>query len=82
MALRTTDIAAAVHQAADGSSRVHADIGEVASVAEQTSASTEEVSASTQQTSAAVQQIAAAAQELSSRAEELEALVGRFTLSR
>ena len=58
-----------------------ADIGEVASVAEQTSASTEEVSASTQQTSAAVQQIAAAAQELSSRAEELEALVGRFTLS-
>lgn len=81
MALRTTDIAAAVHQAADGSSRVHADIGEVASVAEQTSASTEEVSASTQQTSAAVQQIAAAAQELSSRAEELEALVGRFTLS-
>ena len=81
MALRTTDIAAAVHQAADGSSRVQRDIGEVASVAEQTSASTEEVSASTQQTSAAVQQIAAAAQELSGRAEELERLVGRFTLS-
>jgi methyl-accepting chemotaxis protein len=82
MALRTTDIAAAVHQAAEGSSRVQSDMGEVASVAEQTSASTEEVSASTQQTSAAVQQIAAAAQELSSRAEELEALVGRFTLVR
>jgi methyl-accepting chemotaxis protein len=82
MVLRTTDIAAAVHQAADGSSRVQRDIGEVASVAEQTSASTEEVSASTQQTSAAVQQIAAAAQELSGRAEELERLVGRFTLSR
>jgi methyl-accepting chemotaxis protein len=81
MALRTTDIAAAVHQAAEGSSRVQNDMGEVASVAEQTSASTEEVSASTQQTSAAVQQIAAAAQELSSRAEELEGLVGRFTLS-
>jgi methyl-accepting chemotaxis protein len=81
MALRTTDIAAAVHQAAEGSSRVQSDMGEVASVAEQTSASTEEVSASTQQTSAAVQQIAAAAQELSSRAEELEALVGRFTFS-
>ena len=81
MALRTTDIAAAVHQAAEGSSRVQSDMGEVASVAEQTSASTEEVSASTQQTSAAVQQIAAAAQELSGRAEELEALVGRFTLS-
>jgi methyl-accepting chemotaxis protein len=82
MALRTTDIAAAVHQAAEGSSRVQSDMGEVASVAEQTSASTEEVSASTQQTSAAVQQIAAAAQELSGRAEELEALVGRFTLVR
>ena len=81
MALRTTDIAAAVHQAAEGSSRVQSDMGEVAAVAEQTSASTEEVSASTQQTSAAVQQIAAAAQELSGRAEELEALVGRFTLS-
>jgi methyl-accepting chemotaxis protein len=81
MALRTTDIAAAVHQAAEGSSRVQSDMGEVASVAEQTSASTEEVSASTQQTSAAVQQIAAAAQELSSRADELEGLVGRFTLS-
>ena len=81
MALRATDIAAAVHQAADGSSRVQTDIGEVASVAEQTSASTEEVSASTQQTSAAVQQIAAAALELAGRAEELEALVGRFTLS-
>jgi methyl-accepting chemotaxis protein len=81
MALRTTDIAAAVHQAAEGSSRVQSDMGEVASVAEQTSASTEEVSASTQQTSASVQQIAAAAQELSGRAAELEALVGRFTLS-
>jgi methyl-accepting chemotaxis protein len=81
MALRTTDIAAAVHQAAKGSTRVQSDMGEVASVAEQTSASTEEVSASTQQTSAAVQQIAAAAQELSGRAGELEALVGRFTLS-
>ena len=81
MALRATDIAAAVHQAADGSSRVQTDIGEVASVAEQTSASTEEVSASTQQTSAAAQQIAAAALELAGRSEELEALVGRFTLS-
>jgi hypothetical protein len=42
-----------VHQAAEGSSRVQSDMGEVASVAEQTSASTEEVSASTQQTGAA-----------------------------
>jgi methyl-accepting chemotaxis protein len=82
MALRTTGIAAAVHEAAEGSSRVQSDMGEVAAVAEQTSASTEEVSASTQQTSAAVQQIAAAAQELSGRAEELEQLVGRFTLAR
>jgi methyl-accepting chemotaxis protein len=81
MVARTADIVAAVGQAAEGSSRVQRDIGEVASVAQQTSASTEHVSATTQQTSAATQQIAAAAQELSARAGELELLVGRFTLT-
>ena len=81
MAERSNEIAAAVHQAAEGSSRVQRDIIEVAAVAEQTSASTEQVSATTQQTSAATQQIAAAAQELSGRASELEHLVGRFTLA-
>jgi methyl-accepting chemotaxis protein len=81
MVARTADIVAAVGQAADGSSRVQRDIGEVTDVAQSTSASSEQVSASTQQTSAATQQIAAAAQELSARADELEQLVGRFTLS-
>ncbi len=81
MATRAAGIVAAVGQAAEGSSRVQRDIGEVAAVAEQTSASTEEVSATTEQTSAATQQIAAAAQELAASADELERLVGRFTLS-
>jgi methyl-accepting chemotaxis protein len=81
MVARTADIVAAVGHAAEGSSQVQRDIGEVADVAQATSASSEQVSATTQQTSAATQQIAAAAQELSARADELERLVGRFTLS-
>ena len=81
MAERANEIAAAVRQAAEGSSRVRRDIVEVAAVAQQTSASTEQVSATTQQTSAATQQIAAAAQELAGRASELERMVGRFTLA-
>jgi methyl-accepting chemotaxis protein len=81
MVARTADIVAAVGQAAEGSSQVQRDIGEVATVAQQTSASSQQVSATTEQTSAATQQIAAAAQELSARADELEQLVGRFTLS-
>jgi methyl-accepting chemotaxis protein len=81
MAERANEIATAVRQAAEGSSRVQRDIVEVAAVAEQTSASTEQVSATTQQTSAATQQIAAAAQELAARASELERFVGRFTLA-
>jgi methyl-accepting chemotaxis protein len=81
MAARAAEIVAAVGQAAEGSARVQRDIGEVAAVAEETSASTEQVSATTQQTSAATQQISAAAQELSASAGELEQLVGRFTLS-
>jgi methyl-accepting chemotaxis protein len=81
MVARTADIVAAVGQAAEGSSRVQRDIGEVATVAQQTSASSEQVSATTEQTSASTQQIAAAAQELSARADELEQLVGRFTLA-
>ena len=56
-------------------------IGEVAAVAEQSSASAEQVSACTQQTSASTQEIAASAQELARTAESLQALVGRFTLT-
>jgi methyl-accepting chemotaxis protein len=81
MAARAAEIVVAVGQAAEGSARVQRDIGEVAAVAEETSASTEQVSATTQQTSAATQQISAAAQELSASAGELERMVGRFTLS-
>jgi methyl-accepting chemotaxis protein len=52
--------------------------GEVAMVAESSSASTEQVSASTEQTSASAQQIAASAQELAKTAEGLQTLVGQF----
>ncbi len=55
--------------------------GEVAAVAESSSASTEQVSASTEQTSASAQQIAASAQELAKTAEGLEALVGQFRIA-
>ena len=53
---------------------------EVASVAEQSSASTEEVSASTEQTSASAQEIAASAQDLANTAQELNRLVEQFKL--
>jgi methyl-accepting chemotaxis protein len=53
---------------------------DVASVAEQSSASAEQVSASTEQTSASTQQIAASAQDLARTAEELEHLVAQFRL--
>ena len=53
---------------------------DVASVAEQSSASAEQVSASTEQTSASTQQIAASAQDLARTAEELEHLVQQFRL--
>ena len=55
-------------------------IGEVAVVAEQSSATAEEVSANTEHTSAATQQIAASAGELSSSAEVLGDLVARFRI--
>jgi methyl-accepting chemotaxis protein len=72
------EILAIIERLADSSRRVSADIGDVASVAEEASASTEQVSAGTEQTSASAQEIAASAQELASTAEELERLVGRF----
>jgi methyl-accepting chemotaxis protein len=77
---RNEQIAAAVGRVAESSDSLGGNITDVASVAEQSSASTEQVSASTQQTSASAQQIAGTAQSLASTAEELDALVGRFTL--
>ena len=53
-------------------------VGEVATVAEQSSASTEQVSASTEETSASAEQIAASAHELAGNAEKLNELVGHF----
>jgi methyl-accepting chemotaxis protein len=81
MTARVGEIAAAIGDIADEADRMRQDIGEVASVAEASSASAEQVSASTQQTSASTQEIAASAQELAATAEQLEALVGRFRVT-
>jgi len=81
MNTRVTQIATAIQQIADASSRMQADMGDVASVAEQSSASAQQVSASTQQTSASAQEIATSAAELAGRASTLEELVGRFKLA-
>ena len=57
------------------------EIGELASVAEESSPSAEQVSAATEQTSASTEQIAASAQELAATAEELARLVGQFKVA-
>jgi methyl-accepting chemotaxis protein len=69
-----------VHAPNDGDPRKSVHVGEVAAVAEQSSAAAEEVSASTQQTSASSQEIAASAQQLTETAQRLDALVGAFRL--
>ena len=55
--------------------------GEIASVAEQSSASAQQVSAATQQTSATAQELAGSAQDLNRTAANLERIVAQFTLS-
>jgi methyl-accepting chemotaxis protein len=55
--------------------------GEIASVAEQSSASAEQVSAAAQQTSATTQELAESAQDLSRTAANLERVVAQFTLT-
>jgi methyl-accepting chemotaxis protein len=77
---RIAAIAGAAREISAETSKMQDEIAEVASVAEQSSASTEEVSASTEQTSASTQEIAASAQELASTAEGLEQLVARFKI--
>jgi methyl-accepting chemotaxis protein len=74
------EIATAAGQIADETNRMQQRIVEVASVAEQSSASTEEVSASTEQTSASSEQVAASAQQLAATADALEQLVSQFRL--
>jgi methyl-accepting chemotaxis protein len=80
MAARVSEIAAAAGSIAEATELSRTGIAEVASVAEQSSASSEQVSAATQQTSASAQEISASAQELASTARALEELVSRFTL--
>jgi methyl-accepting chemotaxis protein len=81
MSSRVGEIAGVTQSIAATATRVQDDIGQVAAVAEQSSASTEEVSASTEQTSASAQEIAASAQELAATAEGLADLVGQFRTS-
>ena len=54
---------------------------EIASVAEQSSASAEQVSAATQETSATAQELAESAQDLNRTAANLERIVAQFTLA-
>jgi methyl-accepting chemotaxis protein len=81
MGERITEIASAVGQLSETSTRMDAEIAEVAAVSEQTSAATEEVSASTTETSHAAQTIVASAGTLAATAGELTRLVGEFTLA-
>ena len=72
------EIASAVERISASSALAAGDVGEVATVAEQSSASAQQVSASTQETSASTQEIAASAADLARTADELDALVRRF----
>jgi methyl-accepting chemotaxis protein len=81
MTARVEEIATA-RQISAGTERMHEEISGVATVAEQSAASTEQVSASTQETSASTQEIAASAGELARSAEELERIVARLQVSR
>ena len=81
MNTRVSAIADAIRQIAESSQRMLVDMAEVASVAEQSSASSEQVSASTQETTASTVEIAASAEALTETAEALDLLVARFTLT-
>ena len=61
---------------------VRGQIEEVASVAQESSASTEQVSASTEETAAAAQEVTASASRVAQTAEGLAALAGRFRLTK
>ena len=74
------EIAAAIEVIETAAERMRGDLGEVAGVAESSSAATEQVSASAQQTSASTQEIAGSAQQLADQATRLERLVGQFTV--
>jgi methyl-accepting chemotaxis protein len=78
---RVAEIAAAIEQIAASAERMREDLGDVATVAEASSAATEQVSASAQQTSASTQEIAASAEQLAAQAARLDRLVGEFRVS-
>jgi methyl-accepting chemotaxis protein len=76
------EIARAIGAIADSSQKVDADVGEVATVAEQSSAAAQQVAASSHETVASTQQIVASAEELTRSADELHRLAARFVLAR
>ncbi|MDX6732060.1 MAG: hypothetical protein QOC54_2008 [Baekduia sp.] len=75
------EIARAISAIADSSQKVEADVGEVATVAEQSSAAAQQVAASSHETVASTQQIVASAEELTRSADELHRLAARFVLA-
>jgi methyl-accepting chemotaxis protein len=77
---QVAEIAAAIEQIAASAERMRGDLGDVATVAEQSSAAAEQVSASAQETSASTEEIAASAQQLAAQAARLEQLVGEFSV--
>jgi methyl-accepting chemotaxis protein len=77
---QVAEIAAVIQRIESAAGQMLTELGDVASVAESSSASTEQVSASAQETSANTQEIAASAGQLAGQAERLEQLVGQFAL--
>jgi methyl-accepting chemotaxis protein len=77
---QVTEIAAVIERIEVAAQQMHGELGDVASVAESSSASTEQVSASAQQTSASAQEIASSAQRLAGQATRLDELVGQFVI--
>jgi methyl-accepting chemotaxis protein len=77
---RSTEISTLTGEIVAAAGRARQHVGEVAVVAEQSSASTEEVSASTEETSAAAEEVTASAQKVADTAATLADLSGRFKL--
>src|SRR3954468_16978694 len=78
---RVATMASAADQTAGALDGLRAEITEVSSLAENSSASAQQVSASTQETSATAQQLADGARDLSDTATELERITNGFTLT-
>jgi methyl-accepting chemotaxis protein len=78
---RVEEISAAVRRIASASTKMQEDMGDIVSVAQQSTAATEQVSASTQETSASAQEIASGASDLARRADSLAELVATFRVA-